>query len=190
MAVWGRAMMAAALLAALTACEYTAEGDPRPSAVASTSSINSLEPDAGAEFLARIDRRTKGLEELMGPPHSNFSMSGPIGNPGLYVEAGTQEPPTAVSASGGVEPGRYLIKIACLGDTEAKFVVRDGSSQGTPVQVGTTKSGWIPCGSVTSNTRDLKDGTVTVEVQGKTKGSEAVGGIQLIKVKDIAPPKP
>lgn len=194
MAVWGRAMMAAALLAALTACEYTAEGDPRPGAVAesvpvSPSAAPESTPDPEQE--KRIARMYGEVNALLGKPtQSSLGIVGTIGEPTAVVEAGKSELPAALTGSGTAEPGQYTVKVVCVGSTEIRFAVHDGNESAVAEKVGQADSPWFPCGEVTSVRRTLKSGQVMVEIQGKAKGVEAVGGIQIVKAPAKAAPKP
>lgn len=197
MAVWGRAITVLAILSALaglTACEYADDGDPRPSAVASSSppAVSALpESTPDPEQEKRTARMLEELNALLGASTGTaLGIMGPIGDPNGAVKNGSGELPAAYSGSGMAEPGQYIVKVACVGDTEVRFAVHDGDGPSVAEKVGQPDSNWIPCGNVASVSRALKSGRVTVEIQGKKRGIEAVGGIHVVKATAKAAPKP
>jgi hypothetical protein len=199
MAVWGRAIVALTIVAALTGCEYTAEGDPRPSAVAGSPSPSfsapvSAPPESTPDpaWLARIEQMTEEVKTILGPqpPDFIFGMSGPLGPPDAAGQSDPSELPGPVSGSSTAEPGQYTVKVACVGDTEIRFAVHDGDGHTVADKIGQINTPWAPCGKVTSVSRILKSGRVTVEIQGRKRGVEAVGAVQVVKAPAKAAPKP
>ncbi|WP_426299608.1 hypothetical protein [Arthrobacter sp. R-11] len=179
MAVWGRAIAVVAVLGALTACEYAEDGEPRPAARPSSSAA---QPDVfpapatpDAAWLARMDRRTAEVNRLLGTSGDLvFGMVGGLGD-GHSAEA-TQGTSDAIPA------GDYVFRVACAGDKDIHF--QRLRSRSTPE--GFT----ISCGKVTEIRRTLPGGTLTVELAGLRQGTEAVGGVRVVKAPAKAPPNP
>lgn len=196
MAVWGRAITVLAIssaLAGLTACEYADDGDPRPSAVASSSPAVSApaESTPDPEQEKRLAQMYGEVNSLLGKPTgTSLSIVGPIGSPAAVAEGEISELPSVLTGGGVAEPGQYTVKVACVGDTRIRFTVRDGdgtAGSGKPTQ---PESLWIPCGSALVTTQTLKTGWVLLEIQGEKTGIDAAGGIQVLKAPAKAAPKP
>ncbi|WP_162943790.1 hypothetical protein [Arthrobacter celericrescens] len=191
MAVWGRAITTVGLIAVLAACEYTEEGDPRPSALAgsvpvSSSPVDSAPPESTADP-ARERRMALMFEEvaaLLGPQQGEpgYEASGSIGNP--IPPGGGEGPPPANSlkVSFTVPAGKYVVASACVGDTGAQLTVTD--------QNGRSIGRVHPCGKATDLTHDLPGGMATVELRGETQGNEGVGTIRLSEASSVPSPKP
>ena len=176
MAVWGRAIAVVALLGALTACEYAEEGEPRPGALPSSSPAAQPGPvpaptTPDAAWLARMDQNTKRVNALLGS--SDAAVLGMVGGLGDGRSAAG-----AQGSTGTLPAGDYVFKIVCAGDKDMQFQrFRSGAAPETFT---------IPCGEVREIRRTLQGGTLTVELAGLRKGTEAVGGIRVVK----AHPKP
>lgn len=176
MAVWGRAIAVVALLGALAACEYAEEGEPRVKVAPSTpvATQPDLLPSPAApdpEWVARMDRRTAEVNQLLGTTgEAVLGMVGGVGD--------GRSPTGAQGTSTSIPAGDYVFKIACAGDKDIQFQrFRSGS---------TPESFTISCGRVTEVRRTLPDGNLTVELAGLRQGTEAVGGVRVVK----AHPKP
>lgn len=176
MAVWGRAIAVVAVLGALTACEYAEDGEPRPAARPSSSAAQPdvfPAPTPDAAWLARMDRRTAEVNQLLGASGDLvFGMVGGLGD--SHSAQATQGTSDAIPA------GDYVFKVACAGDKDILF--QRLRSRSTPERFT------ISCGKVTEIRRTLPGGTLTVELAGLREGTEAVGGVRVVEAPSKAAP--